>query len=136
MAISGRLVLIKKGGTAIAGARVNSVTVDNSPVDISDIASGGYRELANFAGNRKLDLSVSGVWQDDTLQDLAFSTTQSDLLLTDITIELDDAATTPATISGNFYFANYTADGNHDTEATFTASMQSSGAWTYATGTP
>lgn len=127
MADTGRDLLIKKNATAIAGAQENGISVDNSPVDISDIASGGYRELADFAGNRKLDLSISGVWDDKVLRDAALA--GSGLLLTDITIDFADGGD----IAGDFYLANYEETGAHDGAVTFTATLQSSGSWTYTT---
>lgn len=125
---TGRDLLIKKGGSAIAGAQTNSISVDNSPVDISTISSAGFRELAGFSGNRKMDLSVSGVWIDKVVRDLALGA-DSGLLLTDITITFADTGS----LSGDFFLANYSEDGAHDGAVTFTASLQSSGAWTYTT---
>lgn len=127
MADTGRDLLIKKAATAIAGAQENGISVDNSPVDISDIASGGYRELADFAGNRKLDLSISGIWTDKVMRDAALAGTG--LLLTDITIDFADGGD----IAGDFYLANYEETGAHDGAVTFTATLQSSGSWTYTT---
>ena len=127
MADSGRGLLILKGGTAIAGARQNSMAIDNSPVDISDIAGGGSRKLADFAGNKKLDLSVSGVWDTKVLRDLAIGTASQ--LYTDITMTFADGGS----LTGDFYLANYEETGVHDSEVTFTASFQSSGIWAYTT---
>jgi len=127
MADTGRDLLIKKASTAIAGAQTNSITVDNSPVDISDIAGAGCRKLGDFAGNRKMDMSLSGIWTDTVMRDVALGSTQSSLLMTDITLDFADGGN----ISGNFFLANYEETGSHDGAVTFTCSLQSSGAWTY-----
>lgn len=127
MADTGRALLIKKASTAIAGATENGISVDNSPVDISDIASGGYRKLADFAGNRKLDMNIAGIWTDKTMRDIALGSTQASLLMTDITLDFADGGD----IAGDFYLANYTETGAHDGAVTFTATLQSSEAWTY-----
>lgn len=124
MADTGRDLLILKNAVAIAGAQENGVSVDNSPVDITSIGDGGFRTLADFAGMRALDISISGVWADKTLRDSALGAT---LLLTDITIEFADGGD----IAGDFYLANYEETGAHDGAVTFTATLQSSGAWTY-----
>lgn len=129
MADTGRDLLILKNAVAIAGAQENGISVDNSPVDITSIGDAGYRTLADFAGMRTLDISVSGVWVDKVVRDSALGTT---LLLTDITIEFADGGD----ISGDFYLASYEETGAHDGAVTFTASLQSSGAWTYTTATP
>ncbi len=127
MADTGRDLLVKKASTAIAGAQENGISVDNSPVDISDIAGGGYRKLADFAGNRKIDISITGIWTDKIVRDIALGSTQSALLLTDITLDFADGGD----IAGDFFLASYEETGAHDGTVTFTASLQSSGAWTY-----
>ncbi len=125
MADTGRDLLIKKNAVAIAGAQENGISIDNSPVDITSISDGGYRTLADFAGMRALDISVSGVWTDTVMRDAALAATG--MLLTDITIDFADGGD----ISGDFYLASYEESGAHDGAVTFTCSMQSSGAWTY-----
>ena len=53
----------------------------------------------------------------------------ANLLLTDITLDFADGGT----ISGNFYLASYEETGSHEDAVTFSASLQSSGSWTYTT---
>jgi predicted secreted protein len=127
MADTGRDLLILKNAVAIAGAQENGITIDNSPVDITSISDNGYRTLASFAGMRAIDISVSGVWSDNIVRAVAVGASP---LLTDITIEFADGAS----ISGNFYLANYEETGAHDGAVTFSSSLQSSGAWTYSAG--
>lgn len=126
MADTGRDLLILKNDVAIAGAQENGITVDNSPVDITSIGDDGYRTLGDFAGMRTLDISISGVWTDKVIRDVALGTS---LLLTDITIDFADGGD----LSGDFYLANYEETGAHDGAVTFTATLQSSGEWTYTT---
>ena len=126
MADSGRLLLINIAATAIAGARANSMTVDNSPVDITDIASAGFRELADFSGQRSMDLSVSGVWKDKVFRGKALAA-DSALLLTDCTLDFADGGD----IAGEFFLASYEESGEHDGSVAFTATLQSSGEFTY-----
>lgn len=128
MADTGREFLIKKNSVAIAGARENSVKLDGSPVDITSKSDDGFRTLADFAGVKALDVSVSGVWADKVLRDLAILESAS-LLLTDMTLEFADGGV----ISGDFYLADYEETGVHDDAVTFTASLQSSGTWAYVT---
>lgn len=127
MADSGRSLVITKNSTAIAGATEHGISIDNSPVDVTTISSNGYRTLADFAGMRALDISISGVWIDKVMRDAALA--GSGLLLTDIEIDFADGGN----IAGDFYLASYEETGAHDGAVTFTASLQSSGAWTYTT---
>ncbi len=126
MADTGRSFLIKKAGTAIAGARENGVSVDNSPINITGKGDSGFRTLASFAGEKALDISVSGVWTDKIMRDTALG---ADNMLTDVTIDFADGGD----ISCDFYLANYEETGVHNDAVTFTCSMQSSKAWTYTT---
>ena len=126
MADSGRGFLINLAATAVAGARVNGMTVDNSPVDITDMASGGFRSLGDFSGMRSMDLSISGVWSDKVLRGLALGA-DSALNLSDATLDFADGGS----IAGNFFLASYEETGEHDGAVTFTASLQSSGTFTY-----
>jgi predicted secreted protein len=123
---SGRDLLVRKNGVAIAGLRTNSTTLDGSPVDVTDKSDGGFRRLANFAGVKSMEISVDGVWKANTLGALAFAATATGLLLDDVTLINGNGDT----IAGDFYLANYTESGGHEGEVTFTATLQSSGAWT------
>jgi len=123
-AISGRDLIVKQGSTAIAGVRTKTLSIDNSPVDITSDDDEGFRTLGAFSGMRTMNISVEGVWTDQILSDIA-SGADSGLLLTDITI--DDGVDT---ISGDFFVATFERSGSHDADVTYTAELQSSGAWT------
>jgi TP901-1 family phage major tail protein len=128
-AVAGREFTVKDGGTAIAGLRTTSVSVDNSPVDITDKGDSGFRTLASFAGKRTLEISAEGVFDENTIRAQAMGTATQ--LLTDITLEFGD----DDTLSGDFYLASFESAGDHDGEETYSVTFQSSGAWTY-TDTP
>ena len=128
MANSGRDLLIKMAATAIAGAQEHGIAIDNSPVDITSISSGGFRELAGFSGTRSLDVNLSGVWGDKVMRDKAFAA-DSALLMTNITLEFADGGA----FTGDFFLASYSETGNHANAVTFTATLQASGAWAYVT---
>jgi predicted secreted protein len=125
MADTGRDLLILKNNVAIAGAQENGITVDNSPVNITTMSDDGFRTLADFAGERSLDISINGIWLDDVVRAQALG---SSLLLTDISIDFADGGE----LTGDFYLANYTETGTHTNAVTFNATLQSSGEWTYA----
>lgn len=124
VAISGRDLIVKQATTAIAGVRTTTLSIDNSPVDITSKDDGGFRKLGGFSGQRTLDITLEGVWVDQVISDIA-SGADSGLLLTDITIEDSED-----TISGDFFVASYEMSGAHDGEVTYSVTLQSSGAWT------
>jgi predicted secreted protein len=129
---SGRDLLVKKNNTVIAGFRTNTVTIDGSPVDITSKDDGGFRTMADFSGVLALDIEGEGVWKDNVLGAIGYVATATGRLLTDVTL----VAASGSTISGNFYLANYAETGSHETEITFTCSLQSSGAWTVTPAAP
>lgn len=124
---SGRDLLVLKNAVAIAGLRETSIAHDGSPVDITSKGDSGYRTLASFSGTEAIDISASGVWDDDTLRAISLGGTGTSKLLTDITLAWGDGAT----LSGDFYLASNTSAGSQGGEETYDISLQSSGAWAY-----
>lgn len=123
MAASGRDLTISKDGTAIIGARTDGVTVNNSAPDVTNKSSNGFRELLDEPGVRSVDLSISGIWfANNALQAPAFS---GDYHLEDVTVDLGTE-----TVAGDFMLTSYEVTGEHDGAIEFTASLQSSGAYT------
>lgn len=123
-AISGRDLVVKQSSTAIAGVRTTSLSIDNSPVDITSKDDSGFRTLGGFSGQRTLDITLEGVWVDQVISDIA-SGADTGLLLNDITIEDSED-----TIAGDFFVASYEMSGAHDGEVTYSVTLQSSGEWT------
>lgn len=50
--------------TKFAGARTTAMTLNNEPVDITNIDSGGFRELLPDAGVQSMDVRIDGVVND------------------------------------------------------------------------
>lgn len=127
-AVSGRKLRIKKGGTAVAGARTDNLTINNEPIDITDKSANGWRTLLADAGVRSIDADVEGVITDATFLALAVGTASS--LLAAYTLEIDGIGT----FAGNFYLNSFSVSGEQADTVTFTANIQSSGTitWTAA----
>lgn len=123
MALSGRDLIVKKDGTAIAGVRTKTLALDNGPVDITNDDDGGFRRILEKSGTRSMDLTVEGVWTDAILSDIAVGG-DSGLMLEDVTIEDGDSI-----IACDFFLASFERAGEHDGEVTYSAELQSSGAW-------
>jgi len=127
MADKGRAFIINKAASPIAGCQSDSMSVNNAPVDITDKASNGWRELAGFAGTRSIDLAISGVWKDKTVRDLALGA-DSALLLSDVTLDFADGGSFSA---GDWYLSSYEETGDYAGAVTFTGTLLSSGEITY-----
>lgn len=124
-ALSGRKVRIKRGSTAIAGARSDSFTINNEPIDIKDKDDAGWRTYLADVGVRSIDCEVEGVLDDSTFLALAVGTASA--LLEAYTIEFVGLGD----FTGNFYLASFAVTGEQADAITFTASIQSSGTITF-----
>lgn len=130
-ASAGRLLLVKKAGTTIAAVRAKTISVENTPIDITSDDSGGIVTLlSGVNASRQLKLSVSGVASDTTLRAAAFSTSAGGPHLTDITIVDPVESSGADTITCDWYVTKYERSGEHDGEEQFSAELVSSGAWT------
>jgi predicted secreted protein len=131
----GRELLIKKGATVLAGVRTKSMSYAGEPIDISGDDDAGFRTFLTETGQEALDLSVEGITKDATLRAIALGS--GSLMLTDITLNFPltgTQATTGDEISGDFVLAGLEETGAYNDAMTFSASLQSSGAWTYTAG--
>jgi predicted secreted protein len=128
-AAKGRELLVKKGSTVIAGVRTKGAAINNEPIDITSDDDAGYRTMLSDAGTMSVDLSVEGITKDDDLRDLAASG-GTGLMLTNITLEYPDGGT----LAGNFFLNSFEETGTYNEAVTFSASLQSSGAFTYTPG--
>ena len=117
-AIAGRKVRIKRGSTAVAGARADSFTINNEPIDITDKDDAGWRTMLADVGVRSIDAEVEGVLTDSTL--IAVSVGAAASLLSAYTLEIDGIGD----FSGNFYLASFAITGEQADAVTFTASIQ------------
>lgn len=123
-AFVGRKATITKGATPIAAIRTRTVSINNEPVDITSDDDNGFRTLLQDPGTKTLDLSIEGVAKDATLLTSVMSTT-------DIIETLSILFPTIGTIAGDFVVASFEVAAPYNEAATFTASLQSSGAFTF-----
>ena len=127
-AYTGRKLRIKRGSTNIAGARTDSLTINNEPIDITDKDDSGWRTMLADVGVRSVDAEVEGVLDDASLIAIAVGTSTS--ILQAWTIEIQGLGS----FTGNWHLASFAITGEQADAVTFTASIQSSGTitWTAA----
>lgn len=124
---AGRTFLVKKNSTTIASIRQKSVNAAFNPIDVTtDDDDGFVTYLADTFATQTMEITVEGVTDSDVLADLAFSVTDSDKHLSDITLERPNGDV----ISGDFIITAYSETGTHDTGTTFTATLVRNGAHT------
>lgn len=124
---AGRLCVIKKNGTTIAGMRNVSFASNGQPIDVSDQGDGGWLNyLAGVLVGRSVVISGDGYEEDQVFRDLSLGA-ESGWFLTDITFEFPNGDE----ISGNFVMTQYEEGASYDDGQTFSVSLSSNGTPTY-----
>ena len=125
---AGRLCVIKKAATTIAGGRTVGMTVNGAPINVEDQSDLGFQTLlAGVITGRSIELTIDGYEDGQVLRDIALATTSTGQFMTDITFEFPNGDA----ISGDFFLASYSETGAYEDGQTFTASFSSDAAWTY-----
>ena len=128
-AFSGRDILFYVGdGTSGAKicARSKTLTIGSESIDITQDCDGAFRRIMDEPASRFLDMAVEGVLtQDDWL--LQALDTSSNVFLNEYTMVIRGVGS----ITGDFFISNYELGAPHDDAVTFSATVQSSGEWTF-----
>lgn len=117
------------GGTTylpLASVREKSISKANEPIDVTTDDDSAWRTLLEEPGTRSVDISVSGVTDDDYLMGQISASTAT-LAFEDIRVTYPDGATD----EGSFFLNSLSRTGSYQDAATFEASLQSSGVITY-----
>lgn len=123
----GRNLIIQKNSVTIASVRTTSFSWAGEPVDVTDGDLSGVRELLPVFGSEAIEISFEGLANVATIRDIAM-TRATTKLLTDITIERVGGT---MAISGSFILVSYEESGTYNDAITFSATLQSTGNWTY-----
>jgi TP901-1 family phage major tail protein len=124
---TGRNMLLKlgtgTGAVTIAGARVNSMTVNGEIVDITTKDDGGRRVLLGTGGVSSVQMGVSGILTAGTASNVLSS--RADAKSLDLYTFVWDG--TAKTSSGSFQVSNFSVNGEYNGAQTFEATLESSG---------
>lgn len=124
-AFVGRKATIQKGNTTVAAVRTRTVSINNEPVDITSDDDNGFRTMLQDPGTKTLDMSVEGVLKNTTdFMGVAMSTTD---ILEGFSILFPGMGT----IAGDFVVASFEVGAAYNESATFSATLQSSGEFTF-----
>ena len=129
---AGRDFAVKKNDVLIASVRSKTATWNGTPIDITtDDDDGETTYLADRFASKTLELSVEGLTDSDILSDLAFSTSDADKFLDDLTLERPNGDV----IAGTFVLTSYVETGQYQEATTFTATLVRSGIHTFTQAT-
>ncbi len=111
------------GGSAIPGVREKGITINGEAIDISSDDDDGWRKLLDVPGERSVDISISGVLISDAVKAALFNGSRTQAVV----------LTYPsgAVITGDFYLGTLSETEPYKGEATFDATLQSTGEVTF-----
>ena len=130
--LNGRLLTIDFETTTLVGIRTRGFTINAEPVDVTNDDDSGWRTLLAEPGLRSVEVPVAGISSDEVLLDAIMEGTTYTLPAVVVNLASGvGAATTPGTLTGNFFLSSLEQTGEHDGAVEFTATLMSSGAITY-----
>ena len=123
---AGREITVSWNGEILAGVRTKTITISGEPIDITNDDDDGVRKLLNDAASQdQIDVAITGVLVDDVLRQDFFTGGAS--REREVIVTFADGAT----ITFNARLTEHVITGEYQGEATFDATLQSTGAFTY-----
>lgn len=120
----GRGLVIQRGGVTIAGVRTKGITFNSEAIEVTTDDDSGKRTLLEANGTESIDLSVEGLTKDENLLAIPAG---GGTRIEEYTITLPWGGS----ITGDFRLNNVELGAEYTDAITFSAEIQSTGAWTY-----
>lgn len=113
---------------SLGGLRAKSAKLNSQSIDVTNSDSTGlWRELLATAGVKSLDITGSGVFLDGADVNKIVSNMMTTTQIYNAKLGLVGFGE----FAGSFAFENFSIDGNHDGEVTFSVDIKSSGQPTF-----
>ena len=131
---AGRLFILKVATgvsptefVTVGGLRTTSLSINNNPVDITNVASGGFRELLPDGGVQAFSMAGDGIFDSQTQgADLLFTAARNRTM-----IECQIISGHGDEFRGNMVVASFQRTGPFDNAETFSVALESSGQLIY-----
>lgn len=107
----------------IGGLRSPSITINNNPVDITNVASNGFREFLPDGGIQDFQLSASGVFDSKTNGARILWTASVNRQLAELRLESGHGDS----FQGLFVISSLTRSGQYSDAETYNISLNGSG---------
>ncbi len=125
----GRAIKMYKGdvdtGTLFV-ARTKTITLGSESIDVTSDSDNGFRTLLSEPAQRQIDMSVEGVLrQDDFI--LQYLDPSNTTFLEAYTLVFPGIGE----VTGDFFLSSFESGAPYNEAATFSASVESSGEWTF-----
>ena len=126
-AIAGRTMIVRRNGVQVAGIRTKSITINGSPIDVTNDDDAAVRKLLDAPGQVDVAIQVSGILLNNTLRSESLGTTDR---VAAMSFESGGGSPTPG-FNGDFFMESYEEAGEYNGAGTFTANFLSAGTVTY-----
>lgn len=126
-----RDITLTVGGATLQGVVTRDFTITNTPIEVTDDQSNGYREILAKGGLKTLDLAIAGDVKNYELAATIFASTQ----MVNCVVNLGDGVTTESSLTFDAFVADYSFGGSANEKNEYSATLQSSGAITWTPGT-
>lgn len=116
--------------TTVAGVRSTGATINNEPVDVTNMGSGGFREYLADGGVQSISMNVDGVVVDDSAFETMLTQAKD---RTKVHYQFAFAGT--GVITAKFVITSVQVTGSYNEAQTFSAQIESSGPLSITTPT-
>ena len=113
--------------TTVGGGRSTGITMNDEAVDVTTKDSSGIRELLANGGIQTCSISASGIFTDAASEG-TLRTAFASANFSNFEVVLPDLGT----YQGKFMISSLEYTGEHNGEVTYSVSLESSGAFTFA----
>jgi len=127
--IVGRKILMYKGDVdtgILLCARTKTITLGSESIDVTSDCDDGFRTLLADPAQRQIDMAVDGILRQDDFVEPLIDPAPATFLDT-WTLVIPGLGE----ISGEFFLSDFELGAPYNEGTTFSATVQSSGAWTY-----
>ena len=124
----GRSITVKRGTSPvlIASVRTKSLTINGSPIDVTNDDDAAVRKLLIEPGQVDVSIAVEGILKDELLIQEALSATDRVQ-----PTEFGWPGATPGKLAGDFFLSAFSVNAEYQGPATFSATFESAGAVTF-----
>jgi predicted secreted protein len=131
--ILGRGVELRIDGSVLVCFRSLTMTHNGELLDVTDSCSNGYRELATELAVRSVDLGIEAIMKRHVFRSRVLSGTAGALLFSNAQLVWPSSTGSGDgdVLSGNFVISAYSETAPHDNVVTISATLQSTGAYTF-----
>ena len=132
-ALAGRTIIVRRNGVPIAGIRTKSISINATPIDVTNDDDAGVRALLNQPGQIDVDIQASGVLLDPDNNAILSEALEASDRVAPTSFDIVNGSPTKG-FSGEFFMGPMTISGEYQGHVAYEFSFHSAGTVTYNAG--